>query len=460
MRGWFSWRREAACLCAGVVLGVVLVLAIHPVPSHDLAVPEGLPPVSTMSGAAASTSIDSGEHPDLPRHDRQHLVARNAAVWQRTAAEYGAPDVSLARARGLLYQLDSKALRNLAAAVATWPHGLRTTRAIRDIFHRWAEVEPLAALAQAQALDPSGSEMAVFEAMHGFVEGEPVQAAAYFAAPPSAGDQGGMRSLGDRRLMLNLALAGWAEQDGQAAVAFLDTLPTGTLCPGPAYSLAAEWARQAPAAALNWATQLPPGEPRANAMDGVIATWTETNPQAAANYVLGASADPNQGALVGAFATQWAARDLPAAARWVAGQSDAVQANAAAAIASPWAANDPASAALWANQLSGDARSAAYAAVATTWYDEDPTAAQAWLNGLPADGARDAAIGSYLDDYRNNAPPVEKIAWASQISDEQKRDEITVKILNAWLSNSSQAARQWIGQANLPAMVTSQLKNG
>ena len=386
--------------------------------------------------------------------------AKSLLDWQRTALEYNAPDTSLAHARSLLYQLDAKSLCKLAADVTTWPPSRRTDRVVRDLFHRWAELDPVAALTGAENLPSPLAEAALFDAMHGFVETQPEQAAAYFAAPPLLDDRSYLHDLGWRRSMLNQALAGWSEQDGQAAVAFLGTLPTNTLYPGPAYDLGAEWARQDPQAALNWAAHLPVGEPRSNALAGAVSAWMDTDPQVAMNYVLGSSGDSAQGNLISTLASAWAERDLSGAERWITAQSDTVQAKAAAAIINRWPSNDFADAATWANQLSGNARDNAYGALGNSWGGADPAAAQNWLNSLPADTARDSAIKSYLGDYQNNNTPEEKIVWAGKISDAQQRGDTMIKVLNDWLSNAPQAAQQWIDQSSLPATVTSKLKGG
>ena len=380
--------------------------------------------------------------------------------WRRAAWEYNAPDTSLAQARSLLYQLDARSLHKLAANVTTWPPGGRTNRAMGDIFHRWAELDPVAALTAAENLPPPLAETALFNAMRGFTEAEPARAAAYFAAPPSPDDRSYLHDLGWRRSQLNQALAGWAEQDGRAAAAFLGTLPANTLFPGPAYSLGAEWARQDPPSALNWATRLPEGEPRSNALAGVVSVWMATDPQAAMNYVLGSPGDPAQDNLVATLTSTWAERDRPGAARWVAAQSAAVQAKAASAIIGGWSSNDLTAAAVWAGQLSGDARNNAFGALGSSWVTADAAAAQNWLASLPADTARDSAIESYLGDYQNNNTPQERIIWAGKISDAQRRDDIMAKVLNSWLSSAPQTARQWISQADLPATVTVKLNGG
>ena len=442
----------------GTVLGVVGTAAFRPGP-----------PMSARPAAAdeaAALTLKAGSPTGPKPLAKQHLTyggspaVRSPPDWQRAALEYNASDARFTQARGLLYQLDAKSLRKLAADVTTWPPGRRTDRAVRDIFHRWAELDPAAALTSAENLPSPLSEAALFDAMRGFVETEPAQAAAYFAAPPSPDDRHYLHDLGWRRSMLNQALAGWSEQDGQAAVAFLGTLPANTLYPGPAYSLGAEWSRQDPAAALNWATRLPEGEPRSNALGGAISAWMDTDPQSAMNYALGLSADPAQDSLISTLADVWASRDLPGAARWVTAQSDAVQARAAASVINSWPSNDLIGAASWAGQLSGDARSKAYGALGSSWLNADPAAAQNWLNSLPIDTARDSAIENYLNDYQNNSTPEEKIAWAGKINEAQQRETTTVKILNEWLSSAPQAAHQWISQASLPASITNQLKGG
>lgn len=460
--GLVRTRREAICLVLGTGLGLLFTTVFRLVaPSGE----DTRPAVRSVVRVApspppASAPPAAGAEMKLTRHG-SHRNTNVLPTWQQAAAAYRDASLDRSQLHGLLYQLDAKGLRKLAAAVADGPRSGRFKRALREIYRRWAEVDPLAALAQAQTLDNGTRDLVLFDATRGFVEAQPQQAAAYFAAPPAADARGSLRNLGDRQLMLNLALAGWAEQDGTGALAFLNGQPANALYPGPAGSLGLEFARQDPAAAWSWAMRLSDQSARSSALQGVITTWAQTDPSAAANAVLGLSGNADYADLATAFAHTWANTDMTAAAQWVAAQPDgAVQAKAAAGIVGQWASDDPAAAAAWAGTLPDAARASAYEDVAGSWARFDPAAARDWLNSLPLGNARDAAIDGYLDTWGNSDLPVDKLAWAGRISDPQVREGITVKLLNSWLGDAPQTARQWISQANLPASITGKLNGG
>ena len=408
------------------------------------------------------SSVWKGEDPSESIARRKGLSPKSTSDWERVAALFAVPGGGSSFVLNAMARLDAKALHKLAANVATWPRCRRNERILGKIFHRWGELDPQTALAQARTLFPSDLAFAATrEVVDGYLETDPAGASAYLAAPPAAGANGFLRNNWSRSIRLGQALQNWAEQDAAAAVGFANDLPPDAYRPYILDYIAQEWMHQDPSAALNWAQSLGAHNQRASALSGIVTTWAQTDPAAAANYVLGLSGNPDQTDLVNTLATAWAGQDQAAAARWVLQQNGGIQAKAAAAVAGTWVELDPLATAAWSNQFpAGDTRNATWAAIAKGWYVNDPPAAVGWLNNLPVGDGRDAAIVGATEYWSLRGKPTETLDLVEGISDPQVRSSTLIGVLNGWLERDQPAAQQWIGQANLPDTVAGKLKGG
>lgn len=459
---WPTRWQTGLTLCLGALLGVGATLGGQAI----LASGPPVPPVKAVSRPVAlalpekpAAPSDDNTQPPVPKSKDARL--RGATDWERVAAQLATPGSDTSFARSLMLRLDGKALRKLAANVATWPRGRRNQRILGQIFHRWGELDPQAAITQAQALPPDLAYSTVREAIDGYAESDPAGASAYLAAPPPAGTANYLRGDWFRSIRLGQALQNWAEQDAAAAVGFASRLPPDAYRSYALDDIAQEWMRQDPTAALNWAQSLDISKQRTNALDGIVTTWAQTDPTVAANYVLGLSGNPSQNDLLKTLADHWSERDPAAAARWVAAQSGDIQAKSAGAVAETWANLDPQAAAAWSNQFpAGDTRNEAWSAIAKAWYVNDPAATQSWLNSLPTGEGRDSAIIGATAYWNLRNQPTEILGMVQGISDPQARANTLAGVLNTWLGSDHAAAQQWIGQANLPEAVTGKLKGG
>ncbi len=360
-------------------------------------------------------------------------------------------------------QLSPQGLRKLALALASQPNSPRARHALREVFEHWGEIDPLNAFAQAQVLPPPLADEATYQAMLGFAAGAPEQAIAYFSAPPAADDHGTLRSAPCRGGARYTALRAWSEQAAAAAANYVaDPSAKYTSSMGLG-EIAANWAQQDSSAALDWISHLSNPAQKTSAMEGVVTGWAQTDPQAAASFVLGAADLSNRGELMNELVRNWSEQDPAAAARWTLAQTGDVQSQAIGPLMLKWSIDDPAGAATWAAQLpGGNARDAAYSELASSWYIFDPAATQNWLGGLPAGDARDAALAGFAASERNEnlSNAADLLSQIQTIDDPAKRDDTLVSVLNRWLGNNPQAARQWIAQSNLPVTVLNKLSHG
>ncbi len=463
------WRRDAICLGCGALAGVVVAVSAarsYSGSDRTVAPPRG---IASAQAVASPTPAAIDEPDDAPRRHRQakaNDTAKALPAWQQAVAAYLAPDGDPVVGRRLILQLSSNDLRKLALALASHSNRHRYWDTLANVFIRWGEIDPLNALAQAQAFPPSAlTDLVTTNAARGFAIGDPERAAAYFSAPPSADAHGDLLSHSFRQSILKIADQVNTQiglvQDPVATAAYIDRLPADQVQPSQVSAVAEGWADQDLPAALAWANHFSNPQQHDGAMLAVIDSWSQTDPQAAANYVLSTPSGSARDSLVGALVQSWGDVSLPDAARWLLGQTSDVQAQGAATLVDQWSHSDPAGAAAWAAQLpAGDARDQAFARLASKWSDRDPAAAASWLGGLPAGDARDAAIAGYATAGNNDANPADMLQQVQTIANPAKRDDTLVSVLKDWLASNPQAAHQWINQSSLPAPVLGKLTGG
>jgi hypothetical protein len=183
--------------------------------------------------------------------------------------------------------------------------------------------------------------------------------------------------------------------------------------------VASLWAATSPAKALEWASALPSGELRQQAIGAITTALAESDPVSAATL---------------------AVQSLPAGK---------VQDDAVVSIVQRWAQQEPAKAAAWVVEFpQGALRDTAIEELVKLWTNQDLEQAGKWLSALEAGRNRDIAAGAYADAI---APTFPKTAadWAISITDAAMRDAEIKKVVELWLSNDAQSARNWIAEASL-----------
>jgi hypothetical protein len=438
--------RDFVCLALGLIVGAGLVLCL-PL-SSILPGWRGQRTQPELHPAAAAVAVGSHAAPS---------PARTPIDLAAIIAELRSPGETRPRSLLLLGKLDKETLRRLALVIPDWPPSRQRDLTLRDVYKRWGEIEPRAALTQAQQVKMPLGLGAIHAAVRGFVESDPARACAMLAAPPAA-DQGAiLRVKTFRDGQLAEALLNWSEQDPQAAIEFLLQLPPGDLGPRTVTDVTTAWARQDPVVALGWASQLANPLLRADATRGAVSAWTETEPAAAASYVSSLPPGFQRDMLTETVVHDWVQQDPSAAASWASAQTGVTQGRALEAVASGWADNDAPAAAAWVVQLpAGRVRDTAWEAVATAWSLNDSAAAVVWLGELPPGTGRDAAIVGYSEG-RGSVDPPQTLTWVQQIGNPVLRDETTARILQAWLVQNPDAAQQWISQTPLSRAVRAQL---
>jgi len=340
--------------------------------------------------------------------------------------------------------LSAAQLAEEAKKLDNLPMGERMT-ASSLLFGRWAEVDPVAAMAFSNTMGFGGAFVRP-TILQSWASTDPANAAKYYSENPS---QFAMMGMGGGRGM-----------GGQGATAII----------------AKEWARLDPDAALAWANSL--GQGKGEALSSVVGEVAKSDPKKAAE--LAANMDPAlRGDAYNSIARQWGASNFDDAELWARGLPADQQARvfseliqglattnpelaaekiktlepgretdtAIGTTAGKWAQEDPAAAFDWlAAQTSQRAQRQAMNQVIPSLVVKDPAAALASINKLAAGEVRDSAVSAYVES-NYSADPSTLTAPAESISDERDRGRTVATLYNRWKQTDPEAANAYLQQS-------------
>lgn len=235
-------------------------------------------------------------------------------------------------------------------------------------------------------------------------------------------EQNGEKGNDDRRVF-ELGYR-WVAVEPEAALAYVLNMPhDNTLL---LVALVDEWTRRDPISAAMWASRLPEGLYRQRVLPSLVATWAESAPTDAVRF----------------------ARDLPPG-----NPKD----EAIIAAVSGWARQDPPAVLSWVRQfLQGKQQEQANIQAVFAWSQSDPVAAAEWLRSMPDgrtwDSATSVLSGSLVDRY-----PALALSLATDISDEDLRNQRIENIARRWLDADRASAENALIHSDLPAAFVSRL---
>ncbi len=367
---------------------------------------------------------------------------------------------------------------------------------------RWAQFDPLAALAYAKTLNSSDIGRAVTDgALQQWANAAPAAMRAWLAALPPGEErnfaiaravgklgrndipaalellkqvpEGGERSEAIGDLLRNRNVTGdpqlsgkiyallpsngrngWemplafrmAQTDVQAAIAWASALPDVKGRQGAFAAIGKAWAQDDPAAALNWLrANTPPTEGRNNTLEDPFSTWAQDAPREALAWALALPPGKSREDLAVKGIEHLARIEPQRAAELIKTTfPEASRQRASTTLAVFWANTAPVGAAAWAGQLPADAtRIEVFGTVARHWAMHDPAAAAAWMDRLPLGPARDKAVSKFAEQV-TDADTQGALAWAATISDAAERRMTLRNLAGRWRSGDPAAARQWI----------------
>ncbi len=352
----------------------------------------------------------------------------------------------LGRIQALLdfYQnLDPTQLEAEAAKLENLPINERIMASIL-LFGRWAETDPLAAMAYSDKMGMAGM-FAKPTILQGWASTDPENAAKYFAEHPREFAMMGMGPMGGGRNGggggASLIAAEWAKSNPEAALAWAQTLK-GNDKDQAMNSVVRELAMTSPQKAVQLATTME-GEAKTNAYESIAAQWGAKNFTEAEAWIKTLPADQQDAAMASAIRSL-AAQDPQTASTKIAAMTDGDSKNRAIGeVVDAWSRENPAKAAAWLATQNAEASGRAMRELMGNWARQDDAGALSYLTSQPAGEARDQATQAYVWSNRSSDPK-SVISLAESITDEGDRQRAVGVAAMQWMQTDPEAAKAYI----------------
>jgi len=363
-------------------------------------------------------------------------------------------------------------------AAMSLPATRNRNTAIEGLIAGWATIDPVAALAWADKLPVGDAHtQAVNTAVSELAQQDPQAAATYATSMDNStirnnliqhvgrewaqdDPQAAMNWLQQLNLPhrgLDDAFASYlvgplSKVDPQAAANYVAGMPQGGgLRMTSLYQLATNWAEQDPQADLAWLQSIPYAN-RIALMTDVVSNWAGSDPAAATAYV---ESTPHNNAnfvsMITGLAQSQASVDVNSALTWAfALPEDGGRDTAVTAVLGKLSEQDPAAAAaaiitMPASQTQTDA----VQTIASNWATSDPATAAQWVLNLPAGALHDTAATHYNGVVQQNDPAT-AFNVALTISNSTIQSNQLNRVLSFWLKTDPAAAAAAVQAAQIP----------
>lgn len=421
------WILPAAALLIGGAGGFV---AGKNGTSSTSTAPESTATTSRSSRASASGGGES---------------SRTASNRSKSIDDIRTKPGQLGRIQALMdfYQnLDAAQLEAEAAKLENLPINERIMASIL-LFGRWAETDPLSAMAYSDKMGMAGM-FAKPTILQGWASTDPENAAKYFAEHPREFAMMGMGPMGGGRnggSGASVIAAEWAKSNPEAALAWAQTLK-GNDKDQAMSSVVREISMTNPQKAVQLAATME-GEARTNAYESIAAQWGARNFSEAEAWIKSLPADQQDAAMASAIRSL-ASQNPQAASTKIAGMADGdAKSRAIGEVVDTWSRQDPKSAAAWLSSQNTESTGRAMRELMGNWARQDDAGALAYLTSQPAGEARDEATQAYVWSNRSSDPK-SVIALAESIGNEEDRQRAVGVAAMQWMQTDPEAAKAYI----------------
>jgi hypothetical protein len=309
------------------------------------------------------------------------------------------------------------------------------------LFGKWAETDPLAALAYTSKMGIGGN-FVKSTILQSWASVDPAAAAKYYSENArdfgmmGGGPVGGSNGAG--------TIAGeWARQDPVAAMAWASTL-SGSDKSSAMGAVVREVAASDPAKAWGMVATMDKNS-QGRAYDDIAAKWGSKDFTQAEAMIRSLPADHPASALASAISSLSKSDPKTAAAKAAAMPAGNDRISAVADVAQNWSCESPKEAAAWLVEQGEDAANSrnGIGSVVSIWVSQDPKGALAFVNSQPEGAVRDSAALAYVMS-NSKAAPAESIKVAETISDEDNRNRAVMITAGRWLQEDRAAANDYI----------------
>lgn len=282
-----------------------------------------------------------------------------------------------------------------------------------------------------------------------------------------------------------MLLAAWAKADPLAALAYAKANTTSGFATS---TILTTWASADPEAAIRWAEANHEGDGANPYLPGIIRAIATTDPVRATQLLTSMPRSVERGEALDAMMPSILSQGSEAARAWIAAiQDESLRSGATSRAAEELAAADPAGTAAWLLANPGEATRRSVDDVYSVWAGQDRGAALASFATLPVGENRSNALRglvnniapsdpkaavSMMDSYAGDVTDrvVQQFVWhsfgtdplvavnqISRITDQEDRDQMYRRTIDAWIEEDAAAATAWISTNPLPPAVLEQI---
>jgi hypothetical protein len=436
-----------AFLISGTAVVLVLGLRRHPLPGADTpGVAHNAPannPLATRPPALASPSPEAAAtvekiraalaamDPILPGETENKAALQLLHWWAEidpaSALAYAHKHPAIHGRAELVAELFGAWLNTKRDLAITWatslPRGELRSRLLPTLISLTAQQRPADALSLASELTGENRRLALSALFAEWSSSDPATAARQAERLPTTEE---------RHLALRQVIGKWADQDLEASIAWIKTLPPlgdgGSLDTyiSPLEILLEKWTAQAPLDATRYLASLPEGIRRIQMLSTAAGQWAEQNPRDALAWASGLSAETDRDVALRGVLAGVAQTDAEAAANLALSlPPGAAQQKGFELILDQWSATAPDTLVRWATtQLANSSHPETMPTVVAAWANADLPTLGDWLNALPPGDARDTGCVVLA---RHLAPTQPDLArkWVDAISDLGLRERQT-----------------------------------
>ncbi|MDQ3621610.1 MAG: hypothetical protein M3463_03850 [Verrucomicrobiota bacterium] len=267
--------------------------------------------------------------------------------------------------------------------------------------------------------------------------------------PEKAADQARFLPSGFwRETATRVAVQTWAEADIERALAWAQSLPAGNGSataiqrrdPTPLAAVVQTWMNENAGAAMRWLEQLPDDAAKADLLAALSGSIIENEPQRAVELAAMMPPGKSQDAALRGLISKWSRKDSAGALAWAQQQTDKeVRQAVLPALVMEIAWHDTQSALQLALTIDKAGRFAVQN-VLSAWASKEPAAAAAWVDAQPEPVEYFAAVASTW--ARKDQKGARE--WVDTISDAARKDQVLTRMADRFAWDRPQMATLWI----------------
>lgn len=355
-------------------------------------------PRSFSTDSLSQDSISVTYSPPLPPNLRR--IMEDGSMVERMGAYMDA-----------LRGMDINTVSEVVDAFEALPTGYGRHLEMKLLMRSWANLDPQGALNYAQnSLDEkSERRFAMSEVLAGWAVNNS-DAAIAWVERYNLENPDSKQSVS---LLVGL-VKGIAENDLESANLFSQNLQDSSAKWQATTFLAQEYAKLGTENAIKWAENFPENDERMRAT------------------------------IFGHLGSKLALNDIDGVARWAESlPTDKASEQVLNNLLSQWSAKKPQEAANWASQIQNpDKRTQAMKLLTTKWSLRDPIATASWLNQFPPSAELDPVVGEFVNRI-STRDPEGAMGWATSIVDADRKEKAINQVLRVWERNDPSKAKEW-----------------